>query len=192
MSGYGDGQEWHPDPMDRLRADFTTFFKEVQYPYLGYAMQLLRNRQDAEDAVQIAGMKIHAKWDEFASHPNLRALGLRVLRDAIKDYLRSRYRANRRDRAAATEAGLHQSCVDQIWHLGTYDALDRAMDELARREPLQAECVRLRVAQLSYEEIAEILGITPGTARTYYSRGRKLAKELAAGCLRNDQEGEPS
>ncbi|WP_435603487.1 RNA polymerase sigma factor [Streptomyces sp. bgisy130] len=192
MSDYGDGQQLRPDPMDGLRGDFTAFFKEAQYGYLGYAYQLLRHRQDAEDVVQIAGMKIHAKWDEFQSHPNFRALCLRVLRDAIKDFVRSRNRATRRERAAAVEAGLHQSCVDQILHLGTYDALDRAMDELARREPVQADCVRLRVAQLSYEEIAETLGITPGTARTYYSRGRQLAKELAASYLRNDQEGEPS
>ncbi|MEX2971837.1 RNA polymerase sigma factor [Streptomyces sp. C184] len=192
MSDYGDGQQLRPDPMDRLRVDFTAFFKEVQQGYLGYAIQMLRHRQDAEDVVQIAGMKIHAKWDEFLAHSNYRALGLRILRDAIKDHLRSRNRVARREQAAAAEAGLYQSCVDQILHLGTYDALDRAMDELARREPVQADCVRLRVAQLSYEEIAETLGITPGTARTYYSRGRQLAKDLAASYLRHDQEGEPS
>lgn len=192
MSGSGGEQQVQPDPIEGLPADFTEFFLEVQHSYIAYAYQALRNRQDAEDAVQTAGMKIHAKWDEILSHANPRALAHRILGGVVKDYNRSRIRAARNLQAAARDVALGRDYVEQIRHLGTYDALDRAMEELAEREPVQAECVRLRVAGLTYEEIATTLGITAGTARVYYCRGRQLAKQLADAYLHHETEGEPS
>src|SRR6476659_5762100 len=52
-------------------------------------------------------------------------------------------------------------------------ALDEALDELARREPLKAELVKLRYfAGLSIEEAAACLGIAPITAKRYWAVAR--------------------
>ena len=52
-------------------------------------------------------------------------------------------------------------------------ALDEALNELARREPLKAELVRLRYfAGLSFEEAAAYLGIAPVTAKRYWAVAR--------------------
>jgi RNA polymerase sigma factor (TIGR02999 family) len=52
-------------------------------------------------------------------------------------------------------------------------ALNDALDDLARREPTKAELVKLRYfAGLSLEEAASCLGISPVTAKRYWSVAR--------------------
>ena len=52
-------------------------------------------------------------------------------------------------------------------------ALDEALNELARQEPLKAELVKLRYfAGLSVEEAAACLGISPITAKRYWAVAR--------------------
>jgi RNA polymerase sigma factor (TIGR02999 family) len=52
-------------------------------------------------------------------------------------------------------------------------ALDEALNELARREPLKAELVKLRYfAGLSFDEAAACLGISPVTAKRYWAVAR--------------------
>jgi RNA polymerase sigma factor (TIGR02999 family) len=52
-------------------------------------------------------------------------------------------------------------------------ALDEALSEFARREPLKAELVKLRYfAGLSVEEAAECLGISAVTAKRYWAVAR--------------------
>jgi RNA polymerase sigma factor (TIGR02999 family) len=52
-------------------------------------------------------------------------------------------------------------------------ALDEALDELARQQPLKAELVKLRYfAGLSFEEAAACLDIAPVTAKRYWAVAR--------------------
>jgi RNA polymerase sigma factor (TIGR02999 family) len=52
-------------------------------------------------------------------------------------------------------------------------ALDEALNELAKREPLKAELVKLRYfAGLSFEEAAAYLDIAPVTAKRYWAVAR--------------------
>jgi RNA polymerase sigma factor (TIGR02999 family) len=52
-------------------------------------------------------------------------------------------------------------------------ALDEALTELARREPLKAELVKLRYfAGMSFEEASAYLGIAPVTAKRYWAVAR--------------------
>ena len=52
-------------------------------------------------------------------------------------------------------------------------ALDEALNELAKQEPLKAELVKLRYfAGLSFEEAAAYLDISPVTAKRYWAVAR--------------------
>ena len=78
-------------------------------------------------------------------------------------------------------------------------ALDEALSELARREPLKAELVKLRYfAGLSVEEAAECLGISAITAKRYWAVARAwLYAALSDGEStgpgeKNSRPGDPS
>ncbi|KJS51261.1 hypothetical protein VM98_38125, partial [Streptomyces rubellomurinus subsp. indigoferus] len=67
---------------------------------------------------------------------------------------------------------------DELNELAELDALDWAMDELARPAPVQADVVRLRQAALSYPDIGRALGLAHTTPRTYYTLGRRHPEYL--------------
>ena len=77
-------------------------------------------------------------------------------------------------------------------------ALDEALNELARREPLKAELVKLRYfAGLSVEEAAACLGISPVTAKRYWAVARAwlyatLSDDEATGRGKESGRGDPS
>jgi DNA-directed RNA polymerase specialized sigma24 family protein len=79
--------------------------------------------------------------------------------------------------------------VAYLQELRTHEDLDLAMDALQASAPIQASCVRLRhLLDLSYEEIAERLGISPGAARTNVCLGIQRLREIMNG-PRHEVEG---
>ncbi|MER6522620.1 sigma-70 family RNA polymerase sigma factor [Streptomyces sp. NPDC001553] len=159
-----------PDPADFPRA-FEGFFAQHHRSFLRYAGSRLRNRQDAEDAVQEAAVKIYRKWERIMAHQNPRAMAYQILLHTLIDFYRKRTRMAVLDEAARREA----PSVADFGELGDHAVLDTALDELEKTAPLQARSVRLRhLTDLSYEDVALCLDITPGAARTNTSLG--LAK----------------
>ncbi len=84
----------------------------------------------------------------------------------------------RRKRRAKHGGGRHRLQLDEL-SVPVDDpgedllALDDALGELARQEPVKAELVKLRYfAGLSLEEAAACLGISPATAKRYWAVAR--------------------
>jgi len=176
-SAHGDNQRLEQDPLTQLPVDFTAFFTSRQHTYLKWAQQLLRNRHDAEDAVQNAGIILYRKWDLALSHANYEAFAFKIVRDAVYDLRRARHRIARINTAAANNARINAGS-DQLHRQKDYDLLDRAMETLSRTDPLQADCLRLQSTGQTGEGIATMLGITPGSARVLLTRGRHTVQQL--------------
>ena len=72
-------------------------------------------------------------------------------------------------------------------------ALDEALEELARRQPLKAKVVKLRYfAGLSNEDAADCLGISPATAKRYWAVARAWLYLALADGEENDRESRNS
>ncbi|MGW4893675.1 RNA polymerase sigma factor [Kitasatospora sp. NPDC004240] len=178
------------DALDRLPVDFTAFYCEEHPGYLRYARQRLRHHEDAEDAVQNAGAVLYRNWRRALSSANLEAFAFKILKDAVADIMRERRRTERKRLRviAQRDPDTSQNEFDELAEL---DILDRAMEDLGRAAPIQADVVRLRQAGRSYPEIGNALGIAHTTARTYYSLGRRHLEYLVeqAGLEPDDRPG---
>ncbi|MEV7026167.1 sigma-70 family RNA polymerase sigma factor [Kitasatospora sp. NPDC093558] len=183
--GPGEEHDVRTDPLDGLPADFEAFFTRENPGYLRYAQQRLRHREDAQDAVQNAGAALYQNWRRALASADPQAFAFKILKDAIVDVLRERHRAERK-RLRVIAQRRPDTSQDELEELAELDALDWAMDELARSAPVQADVVRLRQAGLSYPDIGRALGIAHTTARTYYSLGRRHLEYL----LENASGGE--
>jgi RNA polymerase sigma-70 factor (ECF subfamily) len=142
------------------------------------ATRMLRHRADAEDATQQALLAIVRGLDRFDGRAAASTWIHRVTVNACLDEIRRR---GRRDQpveaveelgspAAVTSraSGLAETVADRV-------DVDRA---LARIGPDFRAAVVLRdLCGLDYEEIARVLEIPPGTARSRISRGRRLLGE---------------
>jgi RNA polymerase sigma-70 factor, ECF subfamily len=134
----------------------------------GYAYSIVRNREDAEDAVQEAALKAFKAVGRFDRSKSFKGWLFAILRNCCLDLLRKRC-------SQATNSGVDpdelvsdndnrqermESCEELLW----------AMSSLT---PLQREILELRYfGDCSYEEISTALGIPKGTVMSRLHQAR--------------------
>jgi RNA polymerase sigma factor (sigma-70 family) len=162
------------EPTQHLPTVFEVFFTQEQKRFLAYAASRLRDRRDAEEAVLEAGHRMFEKWERILAHPNPMALAYTILDGVVTDFYRRVARYGKRELPVAEPRD-----AAYLLELRTHEALDRAMDTLRASAPIQAACVRMRhLLELSYDEIAERLSITPGAAKTNVCLGLQRLREI--------------
>lgn len=137
----------------------------------GYAFALLGERGRAEDAVQQSALRAWERRDQFHPDHLFRAWWFAILRNCCLDELRRRKRAPNQvsvddvDLATAPEEG----ALDRI-------ALNAALRKLpgAHREVLELRYF----GELSYEDLALVLGIPKGTVMSRLHLARKALADL--------------
>ncbi|MGW3118490.1 RNA polymerase sigma factor [Streptomyces sp. NPDC001107] len=162
-----------------LPTDFEVFFSRHKGEFLRVAATRTRNSHDADEAVMDAAVVMYRKWPRVLAHPNPIALAHRILENAIADFYRRRARTADREISYGELSYADVPTADDLLLLRDHDQLDRALADLDRRAPLQANCVRLRYfAELGYSEIATRLDITLNAARTNVHLGLKNLNHL--------------
>src|SRR6478735_1742820 len=167
---------------DRLALE--DLFRRYRQPAYRVAHRLLGNEADALDAVQDGFIKVLTRLPAFEGRSSFKTWLLRVVSNAALDMGRQRKR-----RLTAEPHGEPPGGADAgplVWDdptLGLERAdLRRLLDAaLARLPESQRQTFVLHVdAELSYREVAEVLGISIGTvmSRLYYAR-QKLRADLA-------------
>lgn len=158
-------------------------FRDLGGVMSAVARTMLRDRDEADDVVEEALVRIHSAAKDFRGARGLRTWTLRIVVNLCRDRLRRR----RFDGGRAEEldllghAGLTVNPVvewDEAMDRGKLiDALERAIDRLP---PEQREAVVLcHRAGLSQAEAGEALGIAEGSVKARLHRARqRLRAEL--------------
>jgi RNA polymerase sigma-70 factor (ECF subfamily) len=149
-----------------------------------YAFRLLGNREDADDVTQEVFIRVHTHLGQLRDAARLRAWLYRIATNLCMDQLRRRSRTRR---ILGIALPLGSSADDEaqpayeIAQPGSTDAIDGVAERdhiqraLQAMPPKYAACLLLHSMQgLSYREIADVLGLTPGAAAVRLSRARDL------------------
>jgi RNA polymerase sigma-70 factor (ECF subfamily) len=147
--------------------DAATFTRHAE-AYAGrlyaVAYRLLRNRADAEDAVQRAFMKAFAARASYSPQWAVSTWLYRVLSNVCIDELR-----RRRPALEALPGGRSTRGVEPL-------DLTRALDAVPREARLLMALHY--VDGLSYRELAKIRGISVNTVKSQLARGKKILKRM--------------
>lgn len=132
----------------------------------GFLMNLLRNESDARDVLQEVFTKIAQRPQLLASVTDTRAFLLRLSHNSAVDVIRrqsTRTRNYEKLAEESTELFVETSKEDeQVFR----ETLSTAMEELP---PDQRAVVHLKLWEhLTFEQIAETLGISPNTSASRY------------------------
>src|SRR6478672_1561091 len=144
--------------------DFESFFRE-QHDGLFRALCLVTgSRQEAEDVMQVAFLRVFERWDRVAAMERPDGFLYRV---AMNEF-RSRYRRAAR---AAKRAITPGDPDDAFAEIDDRDAVVRALRDLS---PQQRAAVVL-TTMLGYpsEEAGDLLGLSASSVRTLATRARK-------------------
>jgi len=166
-----------PDPPDRIEHEVVALYEEYAAVLIRYAFSFNRDKDLAQDAVQVCFFRyfIHRKAGNEVE--NARAWLFRVVRNSVLDRLRETS-----SRGEVPIADMRDSAALAWDDRPTYEQSEVLSHIPHLLSPRELECVQLRQQGLRYDEIAAALKISPGTVGALLNRAlRKL--RIALGWL---------
>jgi RNA polymerase sigma-70 factor (ECF subfamily) len=135
-----------------------------------YARSLLRNRDDAQDAVQQAALRGWERIHQYDRARPFKGWWFAILRNCCFDTLRSK-KALRSEAIEGFGSIPERACAAFDWQ-----ALDTALSKLS---DTHREILRMKYfGDLKYDELAEALGIPIGTVMSRLHIARKALAAL--------------
>lgn len=154
------------------------FFRAQRHALTTYALSLAGNATDAQDLIQEVLVRM---VQEDRPARDARAYVLRALRNEVID--RRRRRERRPSEAPLKDDGL--AFVD-VEAARQREGLEQVRAALAALGAEQREIIVLKIyAELTFREIAEILGCPLGTVTSRYARGLDELRALLRGELQH-------
>ncbi|MEM0983913.1 MAG: RNA polymerase sigma factor [Planctomycetota bacterium] len=141
----------------------------------------------ADDVIQNACVTALGMLHRFTPGTDFRAWMVTVIRNTAKNTIRSERRRSKRDLAVGQRNAASDSALQANPTTDFSDFDENVRNAIDSLGPLPRECLLLKVVQdLSYREIAAVVGIPEATARSHVHRAKaQLAKQL-----QEDQAGQ--
>lgn len=173
---------------------YEELLRRFQQPVYALALRLLNDPSDAADAVQEVFLKVFRNVGAFRGQSSLKTWVYRIAVNEAHNSRRWFLRHRRREADADMGPEETRDWTETIPD-GRRSPFDVALDHerhrmieaaLERMNPIFREAVVLRdIADMRYEEIAEVLGVTMGTVKSRILRGREALRQELAGSLKD-------
>jgi RNA polymerase sigma-70 factor (ECF subfamily) len=152
---------------------FTEFVERQSRFVFKVAWAVLRNAQDAEDAVQEVFLKLYRNnaWQTICDE---RAFLARSTWRLALSRVRTRHNAGPQQDSREPQPDPEQALLASDWTALVHRLLDALPDDL--RLPLALSAID----ELSSAEVALVMGIPEGTVRTRIMRARRILKQKLA------------
>ncbi len=154
-------------------ASFEALFEAYYRPLASFLFRMLNDAQLAQDVTQDCFVKLHLAMKSGQSLENVRAWLYRVAANAALDERRRRRRITWLPLLASSDRQ-EAEYLDPEDQVALRDHLQRVLEGIS---PNLTACLLLHLHHgFSHDEIASILGISSGAARTRLQRGREAFK----------------
>ena len=162
-------------------------YEQFRRPIHSYTYRLLGNMEDADDVTQEVFVRACTSWDTLYERGHLSAWLYRIATNLCVDHLRRKKRISWWP--LSFRARNEEAAEDNVFEDASALLADSGgIPEVAERELIQNTLTRmpseyaivlvLHAAQgIPYQEVADILGISPNAAATRISRAKKMFAE---------------
>jgi len=163
-----------------------------QQPVYVLALRLLSDSSEASDVVQEVFLKVFRNIGSFRGQSSLKTWIYRITVNEAHNARRWFFRHRRREVELETNPeesrdwkesipDRSRSPFEEAVNQERHSMIEAALEQIS---PIFREAVVLRdITDLSYEQIAEVLGVSLGTVKSRILRGREALREQLAGTL---------
>jgi RNA polymerase sigma-70 factor, ECF subfamily len=168
---------------------------EFHQPIYSLVYRIVNDPSDAADTTQDVFLKVFRGMKHFHGESSLKTWIYRIaLHEAANRrrwWFRHKAHETPIDPAEAGELGFGgeerlvdpgESPFDRFAHAEVRAAVEQALQQVA--EPYRTALILRDLEEMSYEEIAEVLQISPGTVKSRITRGRDALRKRLAGYVR--------
>ena len=157
---------------DGDEASFETLFLRHYDMVYGVLYRLTGTREEAEDLAQEVFMRLYRR--RVRHDDNLAGWLYRVATNLGYNALRANHRRANRERLAGATADSPPIPGDEVERV---ERRSRVRAALARLKPREAKLLALREMGMSYRELADIIGVAPGSVGTLLARAQRAFRE---------------
>ena len=175
-------------------AAFTELVDKYKQPVMNVAYRMLHDAMEAEDLAQVVFVQVYKSAHRYRVSSKFSTWLFTIVRNLCLNEIRrrSRHTADSMDapHPAQADQPLHQfedkqtaSPPDHLLHGELEDKIEQALAELPENQRLAI--VLCRQEELSYEEIARVLGCSVSATKSLIHRGRETLKQQLRPYLRS-------
>ena len=158
------------------RSDFNDLVRQINRKLYGFAFRILRNQEEAEDAVQEVFIKLWKLKEKLVEYESVDALAVTMTKNYCIDQIRKRRYI------------FPEEPVEKVYNQNTSPSPDELMENLESNDIIlkiidnlpdtYRALIKLReIDGFSYEEIIEQTGQNINTLRVTLSRARRLVRD---------------
>lgn len=141
--------------------------------------RIVRNPDDADDALQEALLTVWKRWGQVARHPNPHALVLRICIHAAYDRVRQQARRCKWQDAGDIAEAIPDRSPSLTQKLASHQQGEQVLEAIARLPKNQAQAILMRaVEEVSYSDIALAMNCREATVRKHVARARIKLRTL--------------
>ncbi len=176
------------EPDSAAADNFTSLLESVLEPAYRTAYHLTRNEADAEELVQEAALLAYKGFDRFEPGTNFKGWFFTILRNRfISGYRKKQREVKTVELEDAPDLYMYNKSLESGLATQTSEPAKYIIERLDVEQVATAlselpmefrEAATLYFTQdMSYQEIADVLGVPVGTVRSRLHRGRKLLQK---------------
>jgi RNA polymerase sigma factor, sigma-70 family len=161
---------------EMIREDFNDLVRQHNRNLYGYAFRILRNQEEAEDAVQEVFIKLWNLGKKLDEYNSIGALATTMVKNFCIDQLRKKKHLVQEENI---QKDFLKTDTESPYELMEKRESDNILNHIIDQLPdIYKNVIKLReIEELSYEEIASKTEQNINTLRVTLSRARKIVRE---------------
>ena len=182
-----------PDPQDGEGAAFEALYQSFYRRVVYFFRQRGLPAEDADELAQETFLRAHRSWQSFRGEASRETWIYEIATNIFKNWIRDRNALKKQHievslspPADAEESPSPESTLRDPGDLADQQAIDAELlgqlrSLLPLLPPQRRQCLELRLRDLEYQQIAQLMGISIETVKSHLYQARETLRKLLVG-----------